>query len=144
MTSNEWTAMRLRKAVMAAALVALPMFWLACNTDAPERVNITAGAAYTELQSEDPPLFLDTRSATEYQQGHIEGSIHIPHTEVASRIDELRAEGETRVIVYCERGGRARVAEAALADAGGFEVQHMDGDMRGWRRSNLPVVREGR
>jgi len=99
--------------------------------------------AYAEWKSEDPPIFLDTRSETEYRQGHIEGSIHIPHTEVAGRIDELRATGESRIIVYCERGGRARVAEDALAAAGGFEVRHMEGDMRGWRRSDLPVVRGG-
>lgn len=123
--------------LLSAALVLV----LACNEQRPDRVDVSVSEAYAEWQSDDPPIFLDTRSETEYRQGHIEGSIHIPHTEVASRIEELRALGEERVIVYCERGGRARTAEEALAEAGGFDVRHMEGDMRTWRRSELPVVR---
>jgi len=132
------------RADRARALLCIAVLALvgACGEPAP-RVDVSLKDAYAEWKSEDPPIFLDTRSETEYRQGHIEGSIHIPHTEVAGRIDELRATGESRVIVYCERGGRARTAEAALAAAGGFEVRHMEGDMRGWRRSDLPVVRGG-
>ncbi len=135
MTSID-ASLRMRLALLVALVLAL-----ACNDQRPPRVDVSVSKAYAEWKSEDPPIFLDTRSATEYRQGHIEGSVHIPHTEVASRIDELRAIGEERVIVYCERGGRARAAEEALAEAGGFDVRHMEGDMRTWRRSDLPVVR---
>jgi rhodanese-related sulfurtransferase len=131
-----------RNTGLALALCLLALA-LACDGGGAPRVDVPVGEAYEEWKSDDPPIFLDTRSESEYQQGHIEGSIHIPHTEVASRIDELRATGESRVIVYCERGGRARVAETALEEAGGFEVRHMDGDMRAWRRNRLPVVRDG-
>ena len=133
-----WNDLR-KTTVIASAAVATALLF-ACS-EAPPRTDVSLQDAYSEWQSEDPPIFLDVRSESEYRQAHIEGSVHIPHTEVASRIDELRAIGENDVIVYCERGGRARVAEAALAEAGGFEVRHMEGDMRGWRRSELPVVR---
>jgi phage shock protein E len=108
--------------------------------DAPTRVELPVSDAYSMFQAEAPPIFLDVRSKGEYDRGHIEGSVHIPHTEVAGRIDELRALDQTEVIVFCERGGRARVAEGALDDAGGFEVKHLQGDMRAWRRMDLPVV----
>ena len=134
-----WTESR--KAVALALSVGLAVVLTGCS-EAPARTDVSLQDAYAEWQSDDPPVFLDVRSESEYRQAHIEGSVHIPHTEVASRIDEIRALGESDVIVYCERGGRARVAEAALAEAGGFEVRHMEGDMRGWRRSDLPVVRE--
>jgi len=105
------------------------------------RSEIALGDAYELWKSPDRPIFLDVRSEAEYQQAHIDGSVHIPHTEVASRVDELRALGGDEIIVYCERGGRARTAEDALRAAGGFHVRHMEGDMRGWRRADLPVVR---
>lgn len=105
------------------------------------RTEIALGDAYELWRSADRPIFLDVRSEAEYRQAHIEGSVHIPHTEVAARIDELRALGDDEIIVYCERGGRARTAEDALGAAGGFRVRHMEGDMRGWRRADLPVVR---
>lgn len=138
MMSNERRPRRILLGLALACVAAV-----ACGRNDTPRVDVSVGEALEELRSDDPPIFLDVRSDTEYQQGHIEGSIHIPHTEVAERIDELRAVGDPRVIVYCERGGRSRVAEEALAAAGGFEVRHMDGDMRMWRRSNLPVVRDG-
>lgn len=132
----------IRRWSLVAASLATLVLAAACGEPAG-RVDVSLGDAYTEWKSEDAPVFLDVRSESEYQQAHIEGSVHIPHTEVAARIDELRALGNDEVIVYCERGGRARVAEDALAEAGGFEVRHMDGDMRGWRRNDLPVVRGG-
>lgn len=134
-----------RNKLAVVMAVAISCGWvLACGGDSPPpRAEVSVGEAYDAWKAEDPPIFLDVRSETEYLQAHIEGSVHIPHTEVARRIEELRALGEPRVIVYCERGGRASVAEEALAGAGGFEVQHMQGDMRGWRRADLPVIRAG-
>jgi rhodanese-related sulfurtransferase len=129
-----------RRSMGVAFLLMTCAFLVACGESAT-RSDVSVGEAYEELQSDDPPIFLDVRSEAEYEQARIEGSIHIPHTEVADRIDELRALGNDEIIVYCERGGRARAAEAALEEAGGFHVRHMEGDMRSWRRSNLPVVR---
>jgi len=138
-----------RRAMGAARLHALACVVLLVLTgcsqggegDEAGRTEITLGDAYEQWKSADRPIFLDVRSEAEYRQAHIEGSVHIPHTEVAARIDELRALGDDDIIVYCERGGRARTAEEALSAAGGFHVKHMEGDMRGWRRADLPVVR---
>jgi len=150
MTSTEPRGASTTAFIIFFLTIALVMGQVACDGAAGGtgqgggRVDVSLGDAYDAWKSEDPPIFLDVRSESEYRAAHIEGSIHIPHTEVAGRIAELRAADESRVIVYCERGGRARTAEAALAEAGGFEVQHMEGDMRGWRRNDLPVVRGGR
>lgn len=144
MTSTD-TIRRPRGARLAgiAALLVVVVCVAGCRDDGPARVDVSLQDAYAAWQSDDPPLFLDVRTDAEYRQAHIDGSVHIPHTEVAQRIDEIRATGAERIIVYCERGGRSRVAEDALAAAGGFEVEHMAGDMRAWRRAKLPVVRDG-
>lgn len=85
------------------------------------------------------PLLLDVRSAREFEGGHIPGSVNIPHDQLASRIGEIAMHRERGVIVYCERGGRAAKAAAILQDEGFASIQHMEGDMTGWRMAGLPT-----
>jgi rhodanese-related sulfurtransferase len=129
----------------AGAFVAwLPRGWLglalvaalACGGGAPaEPPSITPQEL---LESLDPPLVLDVRSAEEFASGHVPGAVHVPHDQLAARVSELGAPRE--VVVYCERGSRASKAAAVLRDAG-FAVQHLAGDMRGWREAGLPIAR---
>ncbi len=113
---------------------------LACGASDVAEVSIGPEAALERLRSEDPPLFLDVRTPAEYERAHIPGALNIPHTEVAARIDEIRAEGADEIIVFCERGGRAREARLAMDAAGIGGVAHMAGDMRTWRARRLPTV----
>jgi rhodanese-related sulfurtransferase len=43
-------------------------------------------------------------------------------------------------VVYCERGGRAAAAAAALRRAGFSRILPLQGDMKSWRGSELPCV----
>ncbi len=91
---------------------------------------IDAGAA---------PLILDVRRPDEFAAGHVPGAVLIPHTELAERLAEIDAAREVGVIVYCESGRRAGMAEELLVGQGFSNVQHLEGDMRAWRRANLPI-----
>ena len=90
------------------------------------------------LARSDAPLVLDVRSAEEFAGGHVPGALNVSHEQVAARVGELDPSRE--VVVYCERGGRAAQAAEVLSDAG-FHVQHLAGDMSGWREQGLPVER---
>lgn len=87
----------------------------------------------------DAPLLIDVRSTEEYRSGHVAGAIHIPHTEIAARLAEVRESDPAQVVVYCQRGWRAGVAATVLQDAG-FEVSALAGHMKAWRAAGLPVV----
>lgn len=66
----------------------------------------------------DGALVIDVRSAEEYSDGHIDGAINIPHTEI-DRIAELIGDDLARpVVVYCRSGNRSGQAEAALRKRG--------------------------
>jgi rhodanese-related sulfurtransferase len=82
---------------------------------------------------------LDVRSVDEYNSGHIPGAINIGHTEIPARLDELRPHSNKDIVVYCERGVRARIARKALKKAGFAAVYHLTGDMARWRDAGLPV-----
>jgi rhodanese-related sulfurtransferase len=63
-------------------------------------------------------VLIDVRPVEEYEAGHIDGALSIPHDELRGRLDELPADRE--VIAYC-RGPFCAYAHAAvrqLIDAG--------------------------
>ncbi len=77
--------------------------------------------------SESPPLMLDIRTTEEYQEGHIEGTLHIPLDELRSRITEI-PHGRC-VAVYCRGGFRAHLALRILRQHGYDDVVNVTG---GW------------
>jgi len=81
-------------------------------------------------------LLLDVRTQAEYDAGHIDGSMLIPHTELADRLDEV--EGYDKVLVYCASGNRSVAASQILIDAGFKEVYNLKGGYAGWQAYKQP------
>ncbi len=74
-------------------------------------------------------LVLDVRSAGEYAQGHLDGALHVPHTELRQRLDEVRAAAAGRpVSVHCASGVRSYLATRILLSAG-LDARNLSG---GW------------
>ena len=72
-------------------------------------------------------VWIDVRSAAEYQTGHLENAVNIPHTEIAQRINEVAATKDKNINLYCGSGGRAEIARKALADLGYTRVTNAGG-----------------
>jgi len=85
-------------------------------------------------------LILDVRTPQEFNSGHIPGAVLVPHDRLLSSPGEIPRQGERMIIVYCERGPRARLAQNALIESGLSNVLHLRGDMSAWRARGLPVV----
>ena len=47
------------------------------------------------------------------------------------------------VVVYCESGRRAAIAQGILERAGFTKVMHLEGDMKSWRERRLPTEEVG-
>jgi rhodanese-related sulfurtransferase len=124
-----------RLAAIALSLAAL----VSCARGAAE-TSISQADLADRIGANSAPLILDVRTVSEFDSGHIPGAVNIPHTELLRRIGELEANGDQEVVVYCERGGRAKAAEAALREAGFSTVRHLEGDMSAWRESPHPCV----
>jgi len=104
----------------------------------PRGLEMTAVQLLERLDSSDC-VVLDVRSAREYRSGHIPGALHIPHSTVAGCLDELGAHRGCNIVIYCESGVRARIAQNTLSKAGFRDVYHLVGDMAGWRRDSRAV-----
>ena len=83
-------------------------------------------------------LVLDVRSPDEFASGHIPNAINIPHGELEGRVTEIDRYRDGSVVVYCESGRRAGKAASVLLGAGFADVDHLAGDMSGWRARGLP------
>ena len=84
----------------------------------------------------DAPLLLDVRSPEEFAAGHVPGAVNIPHDQVAQRLSEV--DRQRWVLVYCQSGRRAGLAERVLADAG-FDVRQVEGSWARWKADGRPV-----
>ncbi len=79
---------------------------------------------------------VDVREPVEWQYGHIEGSIHIPMSELTSRLDEV-PEGQT--LVVCKVGARSARVVMWLSQQG-RDVVNLDGGLLEWEAAGRALV----
>ena len=125
---------RLITALFAILLVATGS---ACAEDATAPT-ISGRDLAARIADASAPAILDVRSEQEFASGHVPGAVHLPYDELADRLPGRNLDPGDEIVVYCESGRRAKVAEEALRQAGFTSVRHLEGDMRGWRESDLP------
>lgn len=73
---------------------------------------------------QDDVIFLDARTAGEYNRGHIQGCIHIPVDELRGRLNELPK--DKKIYVYCQSGLRSYIACRILSQDG-FDCYNVSG-----------------
>jgi len=74
-------------------------------------------------------LVLDVRSRSEYDAGHLDGALNIPHLVLRDRLDEVRDAAVGRSIsVHCASGVRSYLATRVLLSEG-FDARNLSG---GW------------
>lgn len=74
---------------------------------------------------------VDVRSDKEWEEGHVEGAVHLPLPELGSRLGELPA--GTPIVAVCHTGIRSALAARKLAKHG-YPVMNLRGGMIAWNR----------
>ncbi|MEM8637458.1 MAG: rhodanese-like domain-containing protein [Cyanobacteria bacterium P01_G01_bin.54] len=115
---------------------AASLMLVACT---PAAEQITPDELAAQIEAGNAPMILDVRSPQEYTAGHLPGAINIDFRELGDRLDELPKPEQRTVVVYCEQGVRAGIAEQTLKNAGFTQVLHLQGDIRAWRQQQLPL-----
>jgi 3-mercaptopyruvate sulfurtransferase SseA len=95
-----------RTSILVALLLALLVALAACGsgTEEPpqnqdEVPRISPAQLKERLDAGEETLVVDARSAGEYDQRHIPGSISVPLNEVEARLDEFPRDQE--IVFYC-------------------------------------------
>jgi hydroxyacylglutathione hydrolase len=84
------------------------------------------------------PLAVDVRTPGERAQRAIAGSISIPLSQLASRVDELPK--DRPLLVYCAGGYRSSMAASLLQQRGFTDVSEIAGGIAAWETAHLPVT----
>ncbi len=84
---------------------------------------------------------IDTRTASEYEAGHIAGALHLSTSSASfdDKLDALPRDGT--YIVYCRRGNVSEGMVAQMLDMGFEQVCHIGTGFSGWQSEGLPVVK---
>ena len=101
--------------------------------------NITADRLKERLNAGSGPVLLDVREPWEFQLARIEGSRHIPMSELWERVTELDPAAET--VVICHRGSRSALVTRALQRAGFERVSNLEGGLDAYSSVDASVPR---
>lgn len=63
-------------------------------------------------------IWIDVRTADEFNAGHLEGAAHIPYEEIAARISEVTTDKDATIHLYCRSGNRSGIAQQILQSMG--------------------------
>lgn len=78
---------------------------------------------------DDTSLVLDVRSGEEFATGHLPGALNVPHTELRSRLGEVRSAAAGRPVrVLCQSGVRSAIAYRILVQ-NDFDCLSLSGGM---------------
>lgn len=103
------------------------------NTFQEKEVKITVDEAKDIIEKEEDLLILDTRTQEEYDAGHIDGGILIPHNQLEMNLSELDGYEDKPILVYCRSGNRSAVAVDILIENGFNKIYHMNGGFSRWK-----------
>lgn len=99
---------------------------------------ITPEQVKAKLENGEAPLLLDIREPWEFATARIEGSKHLPMSEVPARVAEL--DPEANIVVVCHAGVRSAHVTEWLRENGFQKAQSMSGGIDRWSRMVDPSV----
>lgn len=104
-----------------------------------ERISVLIAAE--EMVGEDASVVVDVRTAREWAEKHIEGSVNLPLNHLRERLAEVPR--GRRIAVLCAGGYRSSIAASLLHQEGIASLEEMAGGMAAWEAAQLPVVSAG-
>lgn len=109
------------------------------GTPAARQIAEAAGPSEAAV-AESNIVYVDVRTDAEYAAGHVEGAIHIPHTEMSERYGELEPYEDREIVVYCRSGRRSGIAQDILEGVG-FDNVTNGGGLTDLRARGVPTTR---
>ena len=95
-------------------------------------------AAEAEALAAQGARVIDVREATEWEEGHLPGALHISKSYLEQRIEGAVPDREAPVVLYCAGGIRSLFAGQTLREMGYTDVVSMIGGFQGWKSEGRP------
>lgn len=84
-------------------------------------------------------VLLDVREKEAFAAGHIPGARHLPRGQLELRVNSELPDSTERILVCCEFGQISTLAAATLRELGYTHAAALDGGIKAWRESGLPL-----
>jgi hydroxyacylglutathione hydrolase len=115
---------------------------VACLDSRPDLVRcmerVTPADLAARLASPSPPVVLDVRTPREWQEKHLDGSLHIPLNRLRAHLDDIPR--QRAIVVHCASGYRSAIAASLLERYGIAPGADLAGGIAAWEAADLPVV----
>lgn len=83
------------------------------------------------IQKEKNVTIIDARVEKQYEEGHVEGAVNIPHEQFRKKLDELNKESIT--ITYCNKGVTGNAVQNILINNGFKKVYNISGGYKNYK-----------
>jgi len=94
---------------------------------------VTPEEFHARRQHENGRVLIDVRERYEFEEGHIEGALHLSKGFIETQIEDRVPERSTPITLYCAAGVRSLLAGKALHDLGYENVESMIGGFTAWK-----------
>lgn len=108
-------------------LIVLAGLFACTSNEKQNPKKITAKEAYQMMHDDNPYVLLDVRTATEFEEGHIEHAILIPDYELEKQAEQILTDKEARILIYCRSGRRSEQAANILETLGYTNIYDFGG-----------------
>ena len=75
----------------------------------------------------DNAVLLDVRQTDEFNAGHIDGAVLVPHDMIAEKVGAVVPDKNTPVYIYCRSGRRSEIAVEAMKKLGYTNLTDLGG-----------------
>jgi glyoxylase-like metal-dependent hydrolase (beta-lactamase superfamily II)/rhodanese-related sulfurtransferase len=114
--------------------------WQEAGLETASTLAIDVHELAERIRREDVSL-LDVREDDEWEEGHVEGSIHIPYYHLRDGAPARLRLTERECVVACSVGNRSSIAASLLKRAGVEDVIHVaDGGVADLEEEGIPLV----
>ena len=115
--------------------MALPEFKQLCDEAKKEIREIDAAELRRMQQAREDFALIDVREPEEFSRGAIPGAAPIPRGVLELNIDQVTADKNKNIVLYCGGGSRSALAAQSLKKMGFKNVISLAGGYRGWSQS---------
>ena len=143
------------KRIIIMALVVSSLLLAACsNSDSsvsaiikkqPGQNVSVSGGEYTDITVSELQTMLENKDFT-FVNVHIPFAGDIPNTDLSipfdqikANLDQLSADKDTKIVLYCRSGSMSSVAAKTLVGLGYTNIWNLSGGYNAWQAAGLPL-----
>ena len=102
-------------------------------------MTMKANKLLKRIESKTAPVIIDARTGIEFKRGHVSGAINAPPRKILLKTAKLPRAKDTEIVVYCEHGQRAWLANKLLTARGSTNTALLEGHLKDWKKAGLPL-----